>query len=219
MDWTAFRLSVQVGLTSTALAIAIGLPIAWLLARKRFRGRQLASALVLLPMLLPPTVLGYYLLQAVGRHSFAGGVLDGLFGYSPVFHWTGAALAAFVVSAPFLIRSAQAGFESVDRQLEEVARSLGSTELSVFLRVTVPLAWPSLAAGVAMTLARAMGEFGATLLVAGDVPGRTRTLPIAIYDAVQSGRTNDAQVLALTLSLVTMGLVVAIGTLAKGRRW
>ena len=219
MDWSAFRLSLQVGLTSTMLAVLIGVPIAWLLARKRFRGRHLASALVLLPMLLPPTVLGYYLLLAVGRRSILGGVLDSLFGFSPVFHWTGAAIAAFVVSAPFLIRSAQAGFESVDRLLEEAARAHGASEISVFLRVTVPLAWPSLAAGVAMAMARAMGEFGATLMVAGDIPGRTRTMPIAIYDAVQSGRTDDAQVLALTLSFVTVGLIVVIGTLAKGKRW
>jgi molybdate transport system permease protein len=219
MDWSALRLSLQVGVSSTALALVVGLPLAWLLARKRFRGRQLASALVLLPMLLPPTVLGYYLLQIVGRGSFVGGTLDDLFGFSPVFHWTGATLAAFVVSAPFLIRSAQAGFESVDRQLEEAARASGGSGLSVFLHVTVPLAWPSLAAGVAMALARAMGEFGATLLVAGSVPGQTRTMPIAIYEAVLAGRTDDAQVLALTLSLVTMGIIVAIGTLTKERRW
>lgn len=219
MDWSALRLSLQVGLTSTALAVLIGLPIAWVLARKRFRGRQLASALVLLPMLLPPTVLGYYLLLAVGRRSVLGGAMDTAFGFSPVFHWTGAAIAAFVVSAPFLIRSAQAGFESVDRLLEEAARAHGATAFSVFLRVTVPLAWPSIAAGIAMTMARAMGEFGATLLVAGDIPGRTRTMPIAIYDAVQAGRTDDAQVMALTLSFTALGLVVAISTFAKGRRW
>ena len=211
MDGDALRISLQVALVSTVLATLTGVPFAWWLARARFRGRDVVSALVLAPMVLPPTVLGYYLLQAVGRRSLIGGWLDSALDFSFVFSWTGAVLAAFVVSTPFLIRTAQAGFESVDRVYEEAARTLGRTELSVFLRVSVPLAKRSILAGVALAMARALGEFGATLMIAGNLPGRTQTMSIAIFDAVQTGRTGDAQVLALTLTFVSVGLLVAIG--------
>ena len=141
--------------------------------------------------------------------------LDSAFNFSFVFDWTGAVLAAFVVSVPFLVRTAQAGFELVDPTLEEAARTLGRSEVSIFFAVALPLAWRSVLAGVALAMARAIGEFGATLMIAGDVPGRTRTMSIAIYDAVQAGRTSDAQVLALTLTFVTLGLLVAIGAAAR----
>ena len=219
MDLDALRLTLQVALTSTALAVVLGVPAAWALARLRFWGRDVVSALVLLPMLLPPTVLGYYLLQAVGRRSFIGELLEDVFSFSPVFHWSGAVLAAFIASAPFLVRTAQAGFESVDRSYEEAARTLGRSELSIFLSVAVPLAGKSILAGVAMALARAMGEFGATLMLAGNVPGRTQTMSLAIYDAVQAGRVGDAQVLSITLTLVTLGLLVGVGLLGSGRWW
>jgi molybdate transport system permease protein len=211
MDWDALRISLQVALVSTVLATLVGVPFAWWLARAQFRGRDVISALVLAPMVLPPTVLGYYLLQTVGRRSLIGGWLDSALDFSFVFSWTGAVLAAFVVSTPFLIRTAQAGFESVDRVYEEAARTLGRTELSVFLRVSVPLAKRSILAGVALAMARALGEFGATLMIAGNLPGHTQTMSIAIFDAVQTGRTGDAQLLALTLTFVSVGLLVAIG--------
>ena len=218
MDWDALRLSLQVGLTSTVLAALIGVPVAWWLARAAFRGHSVVTALVLVPMVLPPTVVGYYLLQAVGRRSVIGSVLEDGFGFTFVFDWTGAVLAAFVVSTPFLIRTAQAGFEAVDRTYEEAARTLGRTEISIFFSVAVPLAWRSILAGVALALARALGEFGATLMVAGNVPGRTRTMSVAVYDAVQAGRASDAQVLAVSLTLAALGLLVAIGSIAGGRR-
>lgn len=217
MDWDALRISLQVALVSTTLATLIGVPFAWWLARTQFRARDLVSALVLVPMVLPPTVLGYYLLQAVGRRSLIGGWLDSAFDFSFVFSWTGAALAAFVVSTPFLVRTAQAGFESVDRVYEEAARTLGRNEFSIFLRVAMPLAKRSILAGMALALARALGEFGATLMIAGNLPGRTQTMSIAIFDAVQTGRTGDAQVLALTLSFVSVGLLVAVGLGAQRR--
>jgi molybdate transport system permease protein len=219
MELAALRLTFQVALTSTALAVAVGLPFAWWLARARFPGRDLLSALVLLPMLLPPTVLGYFLLQMVGRESAVGGLLESVLGFSLVFHWSGAVLAAFVTSAPFLIRTAQAGFESADPVYTEAARTLGRSELAIFMTITIPLAWKAILAGTAMALARAAGEFGATLMLVGNVPGRTQTLSTAIYDAVQADRTGDAQIMAVTLALVTLGLLVGIGTLAKGSTW
>jgi molybdate transport system permease protein len=219
MDISALRLSLQVAGVSTVLAIIIGIPIALALARYRFRGKGILSAMVLVPMLLPPSVVGFYLLQLVGRQSSVGSVLESMFGFSLVFHWSGAVLAAFVTSAPFLIRTAQAGFESVDPRYEEAARTLGRSESAVFWTVTMPLAWKALLAGVALALARAMGEFGATLMVAGNVPGKTQTMAIAIYDAVQANRINDAHVLAITLTLVTLGLLVGVGTMARGSKW
>jgi molybdate transport system permease protein len=211
MDWDALRISLQVAITSTVLATLVGVPFAWWLARARFRGRGLVSALVLAPMVLPPTVLGYYLLLAVGRRSALGAFLESVFSFSFVFSWTGAVLAAFVVSTPFLVRTAQAGFESVDSVYEEAARTLGRSEFSVFLHIALPLARRSVLAGIALALARALGEFGATLMVAGNLPGRTQTMSVAIYDAVIAGRTSDARVLAITLTFVSVGLLVAVG--------
>lgn len=217
MDWDALRLSLQTSLASTALAALIGVPIAWGLSRMRGWPQRILSTAALIPMALPPTVLGYYLLLAVGRNSPIGSALDAAFGFSFVFEWSGAALAAFAVSVPFLIRSAQAGFESVDHTLEDAARTLGQNEWSVFTRITLPLAWRSVMTGVSLALARAMGEFGATLMVAGSIPGRTRTMPIAIYEAVQTGQTGEAQALALTLTLTAGGLLVAVGFAMRGR--
>ena len=217
MDWDALRLSLQTSLASTALAALIGLPIAWGLSRMRGWPQRILSTAALIPMALPPTVLGYYLLLAVGRNSPIGSALDAAFGFSFVFEWSGAALAAFAVSVPFLIRSAQAGFESVDHTLEDAARTLGQNEWSVFTRITLPLAWRSVMTGVSLALARAMGEFGATLMVAGSIPGRTRTMPIAIYEAVQTGQTGEAQALALTLTLTAGGLLAAVGFAMRGR--
>lgn len=218
MDWDALRLTLQTGIASTLLVLVVGIPVAWGLSRLHGWMHDLFSTLVLVPMVLPPTVLGYYLLQAVGRNSAVGGALDALFGFSFVFDWSGAVLAAFCVSAPFLIRTAQAGFESVDHTLEDAARTLGQTEWSVFTRITLPLAWRSVMTGVSLALARAVGEFGATLMVAGSIPGRTRTMPIAIYEAVLTGRTSEAQVLALTLTLAASGLLVAVAFGMRRRR-
>lgn len=217
MDWDALRLSLQTSLASTALAALVGVPIAWGLSRMRGWTQRMLSTAALIPMALPPTVLGYYLLLAVGRNSPIGSALDAAFGFSFVFEWSGAALAAFAVSVPFLIRSAQAGFESVDHTLEDAARTLGQNEWSVFTRITLPLAWRSVMTGVSLALARAMGEFGATLMVAGSIPGRTRTMPIAIYEAVQTGQTGEAQALALTLTLTAGGLLAAVGFAMRGR--
>ena len=217
MDWDALRLSLQTSLASTALAALVGVPIAWGLSRMRGWTQRLLSTAALIPMALPPTVLGYYLLLAVGRNSPIGSALDAAFGFSFVFEWSGAALAAFAVSVPFLIRSAQAGFESVDHTLEDAARTLGQNEWSVFTRITLPLAWRSVMTGVSLALARAMGEFGATLMVAGSIPGRTRTMPIAIYEAVQTGQTGEAQALALALTLTAGGLLAAAGFAMRGR--
>jgi molybdate transport system permease protein len=219
MDTFALLLSVRVATLATLLAFLVGVPLAWLLARKRFPGRDLVSVLVLLPMVLPPTVLGYYLLLLVGARSSIARIALSL-GIDRIVFTPGAAvIAAFVASLPFLVRAAQAGFEQVDRVYEEAARTLGRTEWSIFLRVTVPLAWRGIVAGIALGFARAMGEFGATLMIAGNIPGRTQTASIAIYDAVQAGRLAQANALALALSILTGVILLLLTRVGRGVRW
>jgi molybdate transport system permease protein len=216
MDTGPIWLSLRVATAATLLAFLVGVPVAWVLAKARFRGREVVSVLVLLPMVLPPTVLGYYLLLVIGRRGVVGRFVEAIGLDRIVFTPTAAVIAAFVASVPFLIRAAQAGFEQVDPVYEEAARTLGRNNLSIFLTVSLPLAWRGILAGLALTFARAMGEFGATLMVAGNIPGRTQTASIAIYDSVQAFRYQDAHLLALALSVVT-GLTILLLT-RVGRR-
>lgn len=203
MDLFPLGLSLAVAGTATVIALIAGVPLAWLLARRAFRGRGLLEVLVLLPMVLPPTVIGYYLLVLVGRDSAFGRFFESLTGAPLVFTPAAAVLATVVAAAPFLIRSAQGGFEQVDTDFEDAARTLGRSELSVFATVTVPLAWRGIVAGTTLCFARAMGEFGATLMLAGNIPGRTQTASLAVYDAVQAGDLRRALALSLLLSCVT----------------
>src|SRR5207249_721128 len=175
MDLFPVWLSLRVALTATALTLLIGIPVALLLARRRFPGRNVLEAAVVLPLVLPPTVLGYYLLLVIGNRGPVGRALAAL-GVELAFTWGAAVLAACVGSIALVIKSAQAGFESVDRQLEQAARTLGRSEWSVFWSVTLPLAWRSVLAGGVLAFCRALGEFGITLMVAGNIPGRTLTL-------------------------------------------
>jgi molybdate transport system permease protein len=173
----------------------------------RFRGKVVVEALVTLPLVLPPTVVGYYLLRALGRGSGLGRFLEDDLGLRLVFTWQGAALGAAVLAAPLLIRSAQAAFEQVDPELERVAATLGRSRLGVFFSVSLPLAVRGVSAGVALAFARAAGEFGATLMIAGNIPGKTRTMPVAVYDAVQAGdlaTANTTALLLIALSIVSL---------------
>jgi molybdate transport system permease protein len=200
-------LSAAVAIQATGISVVLGLPVAWFLARRRFPGRDLVTVMILLPMVLPPTVLGYYLLLLIGRGGPVGRLAEAIGLGRIVFTPTAAVIAAFVASVPFLIRAAQAGFEQVDPVYEEAARTLGRSEWSIGLTVTVPLAWRAILAGVALAFARAVGEFGATVMVAGSIPGRTRTGSIAIYDAVQAGRMDEANLMALLLTLTAAGVL------------
>lgn len=212
-------LSLRVAAIATVLAVLIGVPLARMLARSRFPGRDLVSVIVLLPMVLPPTVLGYYLLLLIGRGGPVGRFAEVLGLGRIVFTPTAAVIAAFVASLPFLVRTAQAGFEQTDPAYEEAARTLGRGEFSIFLTVTVPLAWRGILAGVALAFARAMGEFGATLMVAGNIPGRTQTASVAIYDSVQAFRMEDAHLLALALSILTGGILLLLTRVGRGSHW
>ena len=214
MDLFPVALSLEVSALATLLSLLIGVPLAWLLARKRFPGRDLLEAAVVLPMILPPTVLGYYLLTLLGSGGPIGRALDAL-GISLVFTWRAAVIAACVGSIPLLIKAAQAGFEAVDHTLEHAARTLGRSEWSIFWAVTAPLAWRSLLAGGILTYCRALGDFGITLMVAGSIPGKTQTMPLAIYDHVQANQLAEANTLALVAVALVLLLLLGIGRLAR----
>lgn len=216
MDLFPLWLSLRVSLTATALTLLLGVPIAWLLARQRFPGRDLLEALVVFPLILPPTVLGYYLLVVIGSGGPVGQLLGSL-GIELAFTWRAAVLAACVGSIALLIKSAQAGFETVDVRLEQAARTLGRSEWGIFWGVTLPLAWRSILAGTVLAFCRAMGEFGITLMVAGSIPGRTQTLPLAIYDHVQANQMGDANALALIAIGVVGLLLFGVSRLARVR--
>ena len=214
--WIALQLSLKVALWATALNLVLGVGIGYGWARGRFWGREVLDAALTLPMVMPPTVLGYYLLVILGRKGGVGAWLQDHFGITLIFTWQGAVIAATVVAFPLVFKSARAAFEAVDSQLEQAARVLGVSEIGVFLRVTVPLAWRGILAGLLLAFARAMGEFGATLMVAGSIPGKTQTLSVAVYEAVQAGQDDTANLLVIIASLTCMALLLLAGRLAPG---
>lgn len=214
--WTALSLSLKVALAASALAGTLGIALGLALARLRFRGRNLLDATLTLPMVLPPTVLGYYLLVVLGREGPIGHWLEAAFGLRLVFTWQGAVVAASVVALPLVFKAARAAFEAVDPQFEQAARVLGVGETAVFLRVTLPLAWRGILAGLLLAFARALGEFGATLMLAGSIPGQTQTMAIAIYEAVQAGQDHTANLLVGITSLTCIAVLLAAGRLAPG---
>ena len=215
--WVPLALSLKVAGWSTALNAVLGIAVGFLLARRRFAGRDLLDAVLTLPMVLPPTVLGYYLLVVIGKRGWLGGWLYQVFGINLIFTWQGAVIAATLVAFPLVLKSARSAFEGVDPQLEKAARVLGQPEWAVFFRVTLPLAWRGILAGLLLAFARALGEFGATLMVAGSIPGRTQTLSVAVYEAVQAGQDATANVLVLVTSVTCIVVLLAAGRLVPGR--
>jgi molybdate transport system permease protein len=215
--WVALGLTLKVALWATALDVVLGVTLGFALARFRFPGRELIDSILLLPMVLPPTVLGYYLLVVIGRRGWLGGWLERTFGINLIFTWQGAVIAAAIVAFPFVCKSARAAFENVDPQYEGAAKVLGLGARAIFFRVTLPLAWRGILAGVLLAFARAMGEFGATLMVAGSIPGKTQTLSIAVYEAVQAGQDQLANGLVLLTSLTCIVVLLAAGRLAPSR--
>jgi molybdate transport system permease protein len=209
IDWFPLWLSLRVAALSTLLAIAIGVWIAYVLANRNFRGKELLDAAVTLPLVLPPTVLGYYLLVLLGRTSVAGAAYEWLFGSPIVFTWQAAVIAAWIHSAPLLIKSARAAFETVDHSYERAARTLGASEWRLFWRVTMPLSRRSIAAAAALAFARALGDFGVTIMIAGNIPGRTQTVAVAIYDAVESGNGGLARLLVIVISAIAL-IILAV---------
>jgi molybdate transport system permease protein len=215
--WIPLALTLKVAGWATLLNLVLGVGVGFVLARRRFPGRELLDALLTLPMVMPPTVLGYYLLVLIGRRGPIGAWLQAHFGIQLIFTWQGAVIAATIVAFPLVFKSARAAFEAVDPQLEQAARVLGLGEAAVFFRVTLPLAWRGILAGVLLAFARATGEFGATLMVAGSIPGKTQTLSVAVYEAVQAGQDDVANFLVAVTSVTCVAVLLAAGRLVPGR--
>lgn len=211
-------LSLQVAFWATLAAGVLGIVLGLYLAKSRLWLRNLIDTICTLPMVLPPTVLGYYLLVLFGSQSAMGRWLKETFGINLIFSLGGAIVAATVVAFPLVFKPARAAFESVDPELERAARVLGVSELGVLLRVSLPLAWRGIMAGIVLGFVRALGEFGATLMIAGSIPGKTQTLSIAIYEAVQAGRDGVANTLALVISAVCIALLLLATWITPGRR-
>ena len=209
----ALSLSVRVAVLATLANAALGIPLAYVLARRRFRGRAVVDLLVTLPLILPPTVTGYYLIVLLGRRGWLGAPLYAATGWSIAFTWYAAVVAATVMALPLLVRTARAAIDSVDRDLEKAAWTLGRSEWRTALEVTLPLARRGILAGLVLAFARALGEFGATLMLAGNIPGKTATVPLAIYTAVQTGEEQIALVLVAVLTVLSCGVLVAANRL------
>ncbi len=209
IDWFPLWLSLRVASLATGISLAVGLALAYVLANRNFRGKELFDAVITLPLVLPPTVLGYYLLVTLGRASPVGRIYEGIFGSPLVFTWQAAVVASTIHAIPLLVKTARAALLSVDQRYERAARTLGASEWRLFWRVTMPIARRSIVAATVLAFARSLGDFGATLMIAGDIPHRTQTASIAIYDAVESGNTMVARTLVLVISVLTIGIVYA----------
>jgi molybdate transport system permease protein len=210
---SALLLSVRVGILATLLNALVGVPLAYVLARRQFRGRGVVDVITTLPLVLPPTVTGYYLIVLLGRRGWLGAPLYAATGWSIAFTWYAAVVAATIMALPLLVRTAKAAFESVDRDLERAAYTLGRSEWRTALEVTLPLARNGILAGLVLAFARALGEFGATLMLAGNIPGKTATVPLAIYTAVQTGENATAVWLVGVLTALSCVVVVAANRL------
>jgi molybdate transport system permease protein len=218
IDWFPLFLSLRVASLATLTVFIFGTAIAYALSHKKFPGKAFVESLITLPLVLPPTVLGYYLLVLLGRESLPGVIYEKIFGQPLVFTWQAAVVAALIHSGPLYIRAARALLETVDYRFEWAAQSLGASELQTFFRITLPLAWRGLSSLASLSFARSLGDFGITMMVAGNIPDRTQTLSVAIYDAVEAGNGALARSLVIAISAVAILLVWASGSLSTGTR-
>jgi len=207
MDYFPLVLSLWVSVLATSIIAVFGTLIAYVLARKRFLGRTMLDAFTTLPMILPPTVTGYYLIILLGKNGIIGNYIYNVTGWSVMFTWQAAVIAATVVAIPIMIKSTKAAIESVDLEYEKAAFTLGKSEIETFFLVTLPLAKKGLIAGLVLSFARALGEFGATIMIAGNIPGKTSTMPLAIYRAFLSGDDQLATTLVIFLTVVSIAVI------------
>lgn len=218
LDWFPLWLSLRVAGLATVFVLTVGTFVAYVLSHKSFRGKNLLDSVITLPLVLPPTVLGYYLLVLLGRNSPLGQIYENVVGHPLVFTWQAAVVAAFLHSAPIYIKAGRAILESVDYRYEWAAQSLGASEWRTFWRVTLPLARRGLSSLATLSFARSLGDFGVTIMVAGNIPGRTQTLSVAIYDAVESGNGRLARVLVLVVSVTALTLLWPASYLSRTSR-
>lgn len=217
IDWFPIRLSFLVAGAATLIALVVGSALAWVLARKRFPGRDMVDALVMLPLVLPPTVMGYYLLVLLGTRSAFGAFLYNRLGIRLTFTVWAAVIAATIHALPLVTKSLRAAFEGVDTELEAAARTLGLNGRRIFFRVTLPLASRGVLAATALAFARALGDFGITIMIAGNIPGKTQTVSVAIYDAAQAGRESEAFTLSVIVSLIAVVMLYLINRFGRFR--
>lgn len=203
----SMRLSLQVAIVATFFIVVFGISIGYLLARREFRGKELLDVLLTLPLVLPPTVTGYYLIVFFGRNGIIGGMIYDWTGWSIMFTWYAAALASFIVALPLMIKTSRAAIESVDRNLINASYTLGYSELQTVFRIILPLSKKGILAGTVLSFARAIGEFGATLMLSGNIPGKTDTMPIAIYSAASTGEWSNAHIMVIILTLFSGALL------------
>ena len=215
MIWSSLKLSLLVVSASTLIIAVAGTAFAFLLARRHFAGKELLDAALTLPMVLPPTVTGYYLILLLGRRGFLGSPLYNLTGWSVTFTWIAAVIASTVVAIPLMIKSARAAIESVNPDYENVSRVMGKGEWETFFRVTLPLAGRGILAGVILSFARAFGEFGATMMLAGNIAGKTQTMPLAIYEAMSAGEDGTAAWLAVILTGISITVIYITNRLSR----
>jgi molybdate transport system permease protein len=219
MIWNALKLSLIVVSLATIIISVAGIALGFFLAKRKFRGKNLLDAVLTLPMVLPPTVTGYYLILLLGKRGLLGAPLYNLTGWTVIFTWGAAVIASALIALPLMVKSARAAIESVDPEYEIASRILGKSELETFFRITLPLAGRGILAGVVLSFARAFGEFGATLMLAGNIPGKTQTMPLAIYEAVISGEEEQAKWLALILTGISITVVYLTNRLSQpGKR-
>ncbi|WP_163969291.1 molybdate ABC transporter permease subunit [Oceanobacillus halotolerans] len=208
MNYTPLFLSLKIAGIATCIVVIIGILFARLLARNEFPGKRIIEAVIMLPLVLPPTVVGFALLYLFGRNGPIGGILLDWFNIQIVFTWIGAVIAAIVVSFPLMYQSASAAFQNYDRNIENAALTMGASRWKVFWTISFPLAWPGLLAGFVLTFARALGEFGATLMIAGFIPNQTETIPLAIYFAVESGNMDEALFWVISIILIGFSAIL-----------
>jgi molybdate transport system permease protein len=218
IDWFPLFLSLRVAALATFFVLTFGTAIAYALSHQSFRGKAFIESVITLPLVLPPTVLGYYLLVLLGHNSVPGVIYEKVFGQPLVFTWQAAVVAALIHSGPLYVRAARAVLEAVDYRFEWAAQSLGASELRTFFSVTLPLAWRGLSSLASLSFARSLGDFGITMMVAGNIPDRTQTLSVAIYDAVESGNGELARILVIAISALAVLLVWASGSLSRYSR-
>lgn len=214
-DYTPIILSLKVAVAAVIIVVLTGIPLAVIMARYKFRGKDTVESLITLPLVLPPSVVGFILLWLFGKNGPLGQLLANLFNVSVVFNLAGAVIAAAVVSFPLMYQSSKAAIESVDRTFENAARTLGSGELKVFFTITLPLSWPGIVSGFILSFARSLGEFGATLMIAGNIPGKTQTMSIAIYMANEGGDFNTALTLVVIMTLFSFLVVYGLNRWSK----
>lgn len=208
--WEPVQLSIEVTIVSGTIVILIGTLSGWLLAYRSFKGKVVLETLMMLPLVLPPSVVGFILIVAFGKHSVLGRAIEWLFGQPIIFTWWAAVIASVVVAFPLMYQSAKSGFQSVSRDIEGAARVDGAGEVKVLLFISVPLAFKSIMAGSILSVARALGEFGATLMFAGNIPGKTQTVPTAIYVAIDSGNTTMAWLWVASIILLSFIMLLTV---------